>query len=426
MEADVAIKNDMQVRGAKLPQGKMKAKFAVGGGLFLLVTTAGKYWKYAYTYNDKRREASLGVYPAVSMKVAKVKLSEIKALLAEGIDPNQQKRDAKMVNRAAAQKEELQAVQDANTFERVARQWHTLHESGWSDKHAKTILRRFELHVFPTIGSIPVSELKKTQVADVLTAIAERGTVEIAKRIGQITRQALDYAADRGLIDAIPMGNTKNLIPTRKAKPMPAITDSKRIGELLRAIYAYEGSFIVCQALKLLPLVALRSGEFRTAEWIEINLDDGMWTIPATHRKLTKVAKADPANVHQVPLSTQAVAILNELQQLTGRGRHVFPSVRGDIRPMSENAVNVAIHAMGFDDMVGHGWRAVFSTSLNQQGFNPDAIERQLAHTEKNAVRAAYNRSDYLDERKSMMQHWADYLDGLRTGADVIPINRRA
>jgi len=422
----MAIKTDMQAKAAKLPVGKRKAKFAVSDGLFLLVTESGKYWKYAYSFDGKRKEASLGVYPTVSMKAAKAKLQDVKSLLADGIDPNQKKRAERQANIAATRKQEEQAEEDANTFEVVARQWHTTHENGWSDKHAKTILRRFELHVFPTVGSIPVAQLTKSQVADVLTAIAARGTAEIAKRIAQITRQVLEYASDRGLIEAIPMGNMKTLLPQRKAKPMPAITDSKRIGALLRAIYAYEGSFIVCQALKLLPLVALRSGEFRTAEWIEINFDDAMWTIPAAHRKLTKDAKADPANVHQVPLSTQAIAILKDLQQLTGRGRHVFPSGRGDIRPMSENAVNVAIHAMGFDDMVGHGWRAVFSTSLNEQGFNPDAIERQLAHTEKNAVRAAYNRGDYLDERKSMMQHWADYLDGLRSGADVIPINRRA
>jgi len=166
----------------------------------------------------------------------------------------------------------------------------------------------------------------------------------------------------------------------------------------------------------------VRSGEFRTAEWREFDLEGALWTIPAAHRKLVKTAKADPANVHLVPLSTQAVAILKELQQLTGTGRHVFPSVRGDVRPMSENAINVAIHAMGFADMVGHGWRAVFSTSLNEQGFNLDSIERQLAHTEKNQVRAAYNRSDYLDERKKMMQHWADYR--MRVGAYRVLFNR--
>jgi len=419
----MAIKTDMQAKAAKLPVGKRKAKFAVSDGLFLLVTESGKYWKYAYSFDGKRKEASLGVYPTVSMKAAKAKLQDVKSLLADGIDPNQKKRAERQANIAATRKQEEQAEEDANTFEVVARQWHTTHENGWSDKHAKTILRRFELHVFPTIGSIPVAQLTKSQVADVLTAIAARGTAEIAKRIAQITRQVLEYASDRGLIEAIPMGNMKTLLPQRKAKPMPAITDSKRIGALLRSIYAYEGSFVVCQALKLLPLVAVRSGEFRTAEWSEFDLDGALWTIPAAHRKLTKVAKADPANVHLVPLSTQAVAILKELHRLTGSGRYVFPSVRRG-RPMSENAINVAIHAMGFDDMVGHGWRAVFSTSLNEQGFNPDAIERQLAHTEKNAVRAAYNRGDYLDERRKMMQHWADYLDGLREGADIISINR--
>jgi len=421
----MAIKTDMQAKAAKLPTGKRKAKFAVSDGLFLLVTESGKYWKYAYSFDGKRKEASLGVYPAVSMKVAKAKLQDVKSLLAEGIDPNHKKRAERQANIAATRQQKKQAEEDANTFELVARQWHTTHENRWSDKHAKTILRRFELHVFPTIGSIPVAQLTKSQVADVLTAIAARGTAEIAKRIAQITRQVLEYASDRGLIEAIPMGNMKTLLPQRKAKPMPAITDSKRIGALLRGIHAYEGSFVVCQALKLLPLVAVRSGEFRTAEWEEFDLEGALWTIPAAHRKLTKAAKADPANVHLVPLSTQAVDILKDLKQFSGSGKYVFPSMRRG-RPMSENAINVAIHAMGFDDMVGHGWRAVFSTSLNEQGFNPDAIERQLAHTEKNAVRAAYNRGDYLDERQKMMQHWADYLDSLRDGVDVIPIRRQA
>ena len=420
----MAITTDMQIKAVKLPAGKRKAKFAVGDGLLLLLTESGKYFKYGYTYNDKRKEASLGVYPKVSLKAAKMKLQDIKSMLAVGIDPNQKKRAEREANLSASQEQKEKEVADANTFERIARQWHAIHESGWSDKHAITILRRFEMHVFPVIGSIPVAQLTKSQVADVLTAIVVRGTVEISKRIAQITRQVLEYASDRGLIEAIPMGNMKTLLPQRKAKQMPAITDSKRIGALLRAIYAYEGSFVVCQALKLLPLVALRSGEFRTAEWPEFSLEGALWTIPAAHRKLSKAAKANPANVHVVPLSTQAVAILKDLKQLTGSGRHVFPSVRGDVRPMSENAINVAIHAMGFDDMVGHGWRAVFSTCLNEQGFNPDAIERQLAHTEKNAVRAAYNRGDYLRERTTMMQHWADYLDGLRTGADIISINK--
>jgi len=428
----MALTNDMQVQAAKLPEGKIKAKVSAGDGLYLLINKSGKYWFHGYKYDGKRKDASLGVYSPgkknhVSLKEARLKIQGIKDLLADGIDPNQRKKELRQANIEASRQKEEKAAADANTFELVARQWHDTHKDGWADKHAKTILRRCELHVFPFIGSVPVAQLKKSQVADVLTSIAGRGTVEIAKRIGQIIRQVLDYASDRGLIDAIPMGKTKNLIPSRKVKPMPAIVDSKRIGDLMRAIQSYRGSFVVCQALRLLPLLAVRSGEFRTAEWREFNLDDAEWTIPAAHRKLKKADKANPDNVHLVPLSTQAVATLKELHQLTGRGRHVFPSARGDARPMSENAINAAIHAMGFKgEMVGHGVRAMFSSALNEQGFNPDAIERQLAHGERNAVRAAYNRSDYMDERKQMMQQWADYLDGLRDGADVIPIGRRA
>ncbi len=419
----MGIKTDMEVRALRLGAGKKKAKVAVSEGLYLLVTPAGKYFKYAYTYLGKRKEASLGVYPKVSLKQAKFRLYEIKSLLSTGIDPNQKKRAERQANLDANRQQKREHIADVNTFEVVARQWHAIHETSWSDKHAITILRRFELHVFPAIGGIPVAQLSKSQVADVLTAIVVHGTPEIAKRIAQITRQVLEFASDRGLIDAIPMGRTKNLLPQCKATPMPAITDSKRIGALLRAIYAYEGSFVVCQALKLLPLVAVRSGEFRMAEWCECNLDDAVWTIPASHRKLTKAAKADSVNIHLVPLSKQAVAILKELQQLTGRGRHIFPSARGDMRPMSENTINLALHTMGFKGkMVGHGWRSAFSTLMNEQGFNADAIERQLAHAEKNAVRAAYNRGHYMDERMKMMQYWADYLDGLRDGADIIPI----
>jgi len=428
----MALTNDMQVQAAKLPEGKIKAKVSAGDGLYLLINKSGKYWFHGYKYDGKRKDASLGVYcPGkknhVSLKEARLKIQGIKDLLADGIDPNQRKKELRQANLEASRQKKEKAAADANTFELVARQWHDTHKDGWADKHAKTILRRFELHVFPFIGVVPVAQLKKSQVADVLTSIAGRGTVEIAKRIGQIIRQVLDYASDRGLIDAIPMGKTKNLIPSRKAKPMPAIVDSKRIGDLMRAIQSYRGSFVVCQALKLLPLLAVRSGEFRAAEWGEFNLDDAVWTIPAAHRKLKKADKENPDNVHIVPLSTQAVAILKELHRLTGRGRHVFPSARGDARPMSENAINAAIHAMGFKgEVVGHGVRAMFSSALNEQGFNPDAIERQLAHGERNAVRAAYNRSDYMDERKQMMQQWADYLDGLRDGADVIPIGRRS
>jgi len=420
MEGRKQIKTDLQAKAAKLPAGKKRVKFSAGSGLYLLVNSSGKYWRYAYKYNGKRKEASLGVYSPnsnrhLSLKEAKSAVQVVKDMLTEGIDPNQRKKEQRQAEASKAQARLAEIEADTKTFELVARQWHATHKSTWADKHAGTILRRLENHVFPAIGSTPVAHLHKSQIADVISAIVQRGTVEMAKRISQVIRQVLEYASDKGLIDAIPMGSTKNLIPKREVKPMPSILEPKRIGEMMRAIYSYQGTFVVCQALKLLPLLVVRSGEFRAAEWSEFNLDDAIWTIPANRRKLTKAMKENPKNVHLVPLSRQAIEILRELYQLTGSGRYVFPSVRGDVRPMSENTINVAIHAMGFKgEMVGHGVRAMFSSLMNEQGFNADAIERQLAHVEKNKVRAAYNRSEYMEERTKLMQFWADYLDKLR------------
>jgi len=394
-----SISTDLQVKSLQLPDGKIKVKHTVGNGLYLLVNKSGKYWKYAYRFDGKRKEASLGVYPRVSLKEAKNKLMEVKVQLTKGIDPN-----------AKSNK----AVTRDDSFEKIARQWHNTHVDGWVEKHGSTILRRFEIHVFPRIGKVAITELTKAQVADVIMTIANHGTLEIAKRIGQIIRQVLEYACDIGLIELVPMGNTKNILPKRKATPMPAITDRDRIGLLLHSIQDYSGGYVVRSALELLPLLAVRSGEFRNAKWPEFDLDNALWTIPAKHRKLTKEQKADPSNTHLVPLSTQAVAGLRHLHELTGIGNHVFPSVRGDSRPMSDGTINTAIKALGFDDMVGHGWRTVFSSFLNEEGFNPDAIERQLSHVEKNAVRAAYNRSDYWEIRVEMMQYWADLLDDMR------------
>jgi len=436
---------DMTIRKAKLPEGKKQMKMADGGGLYLLINKSGKYWRYDFKINEKRKTLAIGTYPDIPLagkadkanhdehghplyiKGARDLRDEAKALVKMGIDPVLKRKAEIAANKEKQVVEKKQQVADASTFEVVGRQWFNTHKSEWVESHAKRQIGRLERHLFPSIGDIPLAQLTKAQVANALKQIAERGTHDIAHRMAQITRSILNYACDSGLIDAVPMGDMKSVLPAPVSTKMPAIVEPKRIGEMMRAIHNYSGTFVVCQALKLLPLLAVRSGEFRAAEWSEFNLDDALWTIPASHRKLRKALKENSDNVHLVPLSRQAVAILKELHQLTGKGRHVFPSARGDARPMSENAINVAIHAMGFKgEMVGHGVRTMFSSSLNEQGFNPDAIERQLAHAEKNAVRAAYNRSEYMEERKKMMQHWADYLDGLRTGADVIPINRRA
>lgn len=427
---------DQEVKSAKIPKGKSLKKLFDGGGLYLLVLKSGKYWRLDYRMSGKRKTLAMGSYPAtplagnvdalgVYQKGARDLRNEAKRLIKQGIDPSQKKQQDKREHIAAQALLKAEQAIEANTFEVIAREWHSLHLARWSPKHAQTIIRRFELHVFPVIGDIPVAKLTKSHVADLLTSIVKHDTLEIAKRIGQITRQVLEYASDKGVIDAIPMGNTKNLLPSRKARHWPAITEPKRIGEFMRSIYDYQGTFVVCQALKVLPLLAARSGEFRYSQWPEFDFEAALWTIPAIHRKLPKEEKEDPANVHLVPLSKQAIQILKDLKQLTGDAKYVFPSQRSNDKPMSDDAINDAIDTMGYKgEMVGHGVRTMFSSSMNEQGFNPDAIERQLAHKEKNAIRAAYNRAEYLPERTRMMQHWADYLDGLRQGAGVVPLHR--
>jgi len=417
---------DLQIRKATLPLGKKRIKMSDGRGLYLLINRSGKYWRYDFKINNKRKTYSFGVYPVIPLagrtghdgiyiKGARDLVIEIKQLIKRGVDPCLLKQESKRQALIEQQTIVEQKAIDSNTFEKIARDWHNTKKDNWNPKHATTILRRFENHVFPNIGEIPVVELNKTQVAVVIKSIVAHGTIEMATRIGQIIRQVLEYACDMGLIELVPMGNIKNIIPARKVKPMPALMDSKRTGELLRAIHSYQGSFVVCQALKVLPLLAARSGEFRAAEWNEFDLESALWTIPAAHRKLTKIQKEDVNNIHLIPLSTQAVSLLKELRLFTGQGKYVFPSVRGDSRPMSENTINAALHGMGFKgEVVGHGFRSMFSTYLNQEGFNPDAIERQLAHREKNEVRAAYNRAEYMAERNKMMQHWADYICDLR------------
>jgi len=432
---DTAIKNS--IKAAELPKAPAYKKLSDGGGLYLLIGKTSQRWRLDYRMDGKRKTLTIGNYPEIPLAGSKDRSgnycegardyrTEAKKLITMGIDPSQKKQEDKQdrIAEQAMKKAEQDAL--SNTFEVVAREWHDLHRVTWTDKHASTTLRRFELHVFPMIGAIPVAQLTKALVANVITKIGRTGKLEMAHRVAQITRQVLEYAADKEIIDNIPLGRTKNLLPRRKAVPMPAITEPKRIGEFMRSIYAYDGTYVVCQALKLLPLVATRSGEFRNAEWPEFDLEDALWTIPAMHRKILKEDKLNPANVHLVPLSRQAVEILRDIKLLTGSGRYVFPSFAGKGEPMSENAVNDAIERMGYKgEMVGHGVRAMFSTSMNAQGFNADAIERQLAHKEKDAVRAAYNRAEYWEERTRMMQHWADYLEGLRLGADVIPLHRK-
>ena len=420
------VVTDKEIENASILPGKKVRKMGVGQGLYLFINKSGKSWRYDYRLDGKRKTYTFGRYPDLPLGGKKIKgrgyvkgardlLIEAKQLVAQGIDPVilRQQEKQKTID-AQRVSDELIAV-DHNTFKVVALKWFEIKKVGLAESYSCKIMGRLDRYVFPHIGSIPVVKLNKKQVADVISNIVDCGLEDSARRVGQYIKQILEYSCDRGDIEFIPMGNIKTLIPAHEVQPMPALADIKRIGELLRAIDVYSGTFIVCSALKVLPMLAVRGGEFRLAEWTEFNLDDAMWTIPASHRKLKMKAKKDPANSHLVPLSIQAVRLLKDLYNLTGRGRHVFPSVRGDARPMSENTINIALHNMGFKgELVGHGFRAMFSTTLNEQGFNRDAVERQLAHKEKDATRGAYNRAEYIDERIKMMQHWADYLDNIK------------
>ena len=397
---------DAKAKNAK--PGEKLYRIPDGRGLCLEVAPeGGKRWRFRYRADGKQKMISLGTYPDVTLKAARNRLQEARRLLSEGIDPSAARQAGKV-------------AQGKDSFEALAREWFARFSTAWVESHAQGVLRRLEQDVFPFVGSRPIQELGAPEVLAVLRRIEARGVLETARRTRQICGQVFRYAVATGRAERDPTGDLKGALAPPKEKHHAAITDPKAIGGLLRALDDYSGSFVVRQALRLAPLVFVRPGELRQAEWAEINLDAAEWRIPAEKMKMR-----DP---HIVPLSRQALEILRSLQPLTGRGRYVFPGGRSTARPMSDNAVTAALRRMGFEkgEMTGHGFRAMASTVLNEQGWPTDVIERQLAHAERNRVRAAYNRAEHLAERTRMMQAWADYLDGLKNGADVVPLRRKA
>jgi integrase len=372
--------------------------------MYLLVRPDGaRWWRFDYRRpgTGKRNTLSLGTFPDVPLRKARERREAARKLLADGIDPGA--------------KRKAETAASADTFEAVAREWFAKHAPGWALGHSSKIIRRLELDVFPWIGGNPIANIAAPDVLAVLRRIESRGAIETTYRartnIGQVFRYAI--ATGRASVDPTP--SLRGAIAPAIKRHHATITDPDRIGELLRAIEAYAGDYPTRAALQLGPLVFVRPGELRQAEWAEIDLDKAEWRIPAERMKM----KAP----HIVPLATQAVAILRDLQPLTGTGRYVFPSVRSRARAMSENTVNAALRRMGFDKgtITGHGFRSMASTLLNEHGWHRDAIERQLAHAERDAMRAAYNYAEHLPERRKMMQAWADYLDTLRVGTNVLP-----
>nr|WP_305910160.1 site-specific integrase [Methylomarinum sp. Ch1-1]MDP4519906.1 site-specific integrase [Methylomarinum sp. Ch1-1] len=306
---------------------------------------------------------------------------------------------------------------DSNLFIDLAMLWFKAKQRIIEPMTHKKKLRRFELHVFPVIGQTPVKDVKSPDVFNVVRPLVEKHKIDSAHRIRAEISEIYAYAIAHGLTGYDPAQAVAKQIPAHKAKHRTALTEPKDVGQLMRAIYAYSGTFVVQQALRISPLLFQRPGEIRAMEWADIDFTAKEWRYLVTKTKIQ----------HIVPLSDQAITILREIEPLTGAGRYVFPSSRNDGRPMSDNAVRTALRAMGYtnDDVTPHGFRTTASTLLNEQGWSPDAIERQLSHMPRDQVRAAYNRAQYLDERRRMMQAWADYLDGLKNGAEVIPIRKQ-
>ena len=382
-------------------------KLTDGGGLFLLVQINGaKYWRLAYRFTGKQKTLAIGVYPEISLSEARERREAARKILANGADPSDIKRVQKATKIALTE----------NSFESVAREWFSKHAPNWKENHSSKIIRRLEVDIFPWLGSQLTDTITAPELLKVIRRIENRGALETAHRVLANCGQIFKYAIATGRAQRDSAADLRGALPPTKVKHHASITDPKSIGELLRDIKNYKGTFVTKCALSLAPLVFLRPGELRKAEWTEIDLDKSEWRIPAARMKMNVL--------HIIPLSTQAVAILREIQPLTGGGKYVFTGARTDTRPMSENTVLAALRRMGYttDEMTGHGFRSMASTLLNEQGFNGDAIERQLAHAERDGVRAAYNYAEYLPERRAMIQAWANYLDGLTTGLDVISI----
>lgn len=381
-----------------------------GGGLYLDVRQNGsRYWRMKYRHGGKERVLAFGVYPEVSLSEARQRRDAARRDRRDGLDPGNVKRARKVAARTAA----------ANSFEAVSREWMATQKR----KLAPSTFAKSQWlldQVIPWLGSRPTAEIDPPELLAALKRIEARGAHETAHRTKEKCGQVFRYAIAHGMATRDPSADLRGALAPVVRTSRAAITDPKKVGKLLRDIEGYGGQHVTRCALRLAPLLFVRPGELRAMEWAELDLGAAEWRIPAQRMKMREA--------HVVPLSSQAVAILRELHPLTGRGRYCFPSIRTATAPLSENTVNAALRSLGYDKdtMTGHGFRAMASTRLNELGWQPDVIERQLAHAERNKVRAAYNRAQYMAERKTMMQAWADYLESVRTGARIIPIKRKS
>lgn len=400
---------DTAIRTAKA--NARTQRFFDSGGLYLEVApTGGKWWRFKYRYDGKEKRISLGVYPEVSLKRAREKRDEARALLADGIDPGE--------NRKAAKAAKVERA--SNSFEGIAREWFDKNKPTWAPSHADKIIARLENDVFPWLGGKAIADITAPDVLAVLRRIEGRGTLDTAHRASGNCSQVFRYAIATGRALRDPVPDLRGALPPVVKTNFAALTNPDEVAALLRAIDAFKGTFVVQSALRLAPLLFVRPGELRQAQWADIDLDKSEWRYHVTKTK----------TAHLVPLARQAVAILREMEPLSGHGRYVFPGARDPQRAMSDAAINAALRRMGYDtqsEITGHGFRAMARTILAEElHHRPEVIEHQLAHAVPDALGTAYNRTKFLKERRVMMQEWADYLDKIKAGAAIVPLHGSA
>ena len=391
---------DTAIKALK-PKSKSYREFDSGGLYLEIAPSGGKWWRLKYRFQGKEKRISLGVYPAIGLKDARARRDEAKELLAKGVDPGERKKEEKAAVEAATLDASL-------TFEVVAREWYAKKTVALTSGYRKQLLSRLETLLFPYIGEIRLSALEPADILKAIRHTEKRGHIETAHRLAQIAGQICRYARLAGYVKHDIVSRLSEALPPVQTKHFAAITDPVEIGHLLRAIDEYQGDVSVSYALRIIPYVFVRSGELRAAEWDEINLDASEWVIPAGRMKMRRP--------HIVPLAPQVVQRFTELKAITGMGRYLFPSPFSAGRCISDVGLLNALRRMGYSKgtMTIHGFRSMASTLLNEQGYRPDVIEAQLSHGDKNLIRAAYNRAEYLPERRQMLEEWANYLDGLR------------
>lgn len=406
---------DIQCKNATCPPELKRRRLVDGGGLYLEVAPTGSrrwFWKYRVATVEKR--LALGSYPAVSLSAARSARDAARLTKDAGTDPVAARKSSKLIQTTVAE----------NTFEAVTLEWYGKQAPQWSPSHADRIKRRFERDLFPHLGKKSLDQIKPPELLAVLRKIETRGAIETADRALMDCGQVWRYGVATGRVERDICADLKGALTPYRGKHFAAITDPVKFGELIRAMMGYRGGHIVRAALHLAPLVMLRPGELRQAQWAEFDLDNALWTVPSMRMKRS-VAGKEQGDPHLVPLARQALVIIRELQPLTGHGRYLFPGERDHDRPISDNTVRSALMSLGYnsDVMTGHGFRASARTMLDERlGFDPLLIEAQLAHSVRDANGRAYNRTQYLEQRRKMMQEWADYVDRLAEGAQVVAL----